>query len=123
MSEWLSGGCHCGAVRFSVRVDAFEALDCNCSICRKKGFVHLIVPPDRFRLEKGASDLAEYRFNTGTARHTFCKTCGIHPFYEPRSHPGWTDVNVRALDGDALARFTITPFDGENWEENVERIR
>lgn len=121
MSEWLSGGCHCGAVRFAVRAAKLEALDCNCSICRKKGFLHLIVPPEDFRLEKGADCLGEYRFNTQTARHTFCKTCGIHPFYEPRSHPGWVDVNVRALDT-PLARFTIVPFDGVNWEENVGRI-
>lgn len=118
----MSGGCHCGAVRFSVRVEKLEALDCNCSICRKKGFLHLIVPPEDFRLEKGAEGLTEYRFHTGTARHTFCTKCGIHPFYEPRSHPGWIDVNVRTLDGGALARFAIVPFDGENWEENVGRI-
>lgn len=120
---WISGGCHCGAVRFAVRPRTWEALDCNCSICTKKGFLHLIVPPEDFRLESGADALAEYRFGTGTARHTFCRTCGIHPFYEPRSHPGHVDVNVRALEKSALARFAIVPFDGENWEDNVDRIR
>jgi hypothetical protein len=119
----LEGGCHCGAVRFRVRVRTFEALDCNCSICTMKGFVHLIVPPDDFELLSSKDALTTYRFNTGVAKHHFCKTCGIHAFYEPRSHPGSFDVNVRCLDGDASERFVVTPFDGRHWEENVERIR
>ncbi len=118
------GGCHCGAVRFRVEVagDA-RALDCNCSICRKKGFLHLIVEAHCFTLLKGEGSLSTYRFNTGVAKHTFCTTCGIHPFYTPRSHPGGVDVNVRCLDGDALAEFAITPFDGQRWEENIGAIR
>ncbi len=123
MSEWLEGGCHCGAVRYTVRARELRALDCNCSICKKKGFLHLIVPPEDFRLLAGEDALSEYRFNTRAARHTFCKTCGIHPFYEPRSHPVHVDVNVRTLDGDAAGRFTIERFDGENWEANVDTIR
>ena len=72
---------------------------------------------------QGAGDLATYTFGTGVAKHTFCSTCGIHPFYTPRSHPDGVDVNVRCLDGDAASRFTVEPFDGQNWEANVERIR
>ena len=121
--ERLAGGCNCGAVRFRVTVRRFDALDCNCSICRKKGFVHLIVPLDDFELTSGADQLATYEFNTRIAKHKFCRVCGIHPFYTPRSHPDSVDVNVRCLDDDALARFSIEPFDGENWEDNVERIR
>ena len=117
------GGCHCGAVRFRVAVERYEAVECNCSMCRKKANLHLIVPPERFTLLQGADALTTYRFNTGVAKHTFCKFCGIHPFYTPRSHPDWVDVNVRCLDGDVAARFQITPFDGEHWEENVDRIR
>ena len=117
------GGCHCGAVRFRVAVEHYEALDCNCSMCRRKGILHLIVPRERFTLLQGEEQLTSYRFNTGVARHLFCRTCGIHPFYVPRSHPDGVDVNVRCLDGDALARFRITPFDGANWEASVERIR
>jgi hypothetical protein len=113
------GGCHCGAVRFRVVVESHEAVECNCSICRKKGFVHLIVPPDRFTLLSGADSLSTYRFNTGIAKHTFCLVCGIHPFYTPRSHPDQVDVNVRCLDPDVLSRFRITPFDGVNWEESM----
>jgi hypothetical protein len=117
------GGCHCGAVRFRVDVDRHEAVECNCSMCAKKGIIHLIVPLDRFEILRGADNLTTYRFNTGIARHTFCRTCGIHPFYTPRSHPDQIDVNVRCLDGDAAGRFQIAPFDGRNWEDSVERIR
>ena len=119
----LQGGCHCGRVRFRVYVTDLRALDCNCSICTKKGFVHLIVTKDAFELLSSAGDLTTYTFGTGVAKHTFCSTCGIHPFYTPRSHPDGVDVNVRCLDGDAASRFTVEPFDGRNWEANVERIR
>jgi hypothetical protein len=119
----LEGGCHCGRVRFRVLADALEAIDCNCSICAKKGFLHLIVTKDAFELVAGADDLTTYTFNTGIAKHTFCRVCGMHPFYTPRSHPEGVDVNVRCLDGDALERFIITPFDGAHWEESIEKIR
>jgi hypothetical protein len=120
---WLGGGCHCGAVRLRVRPEALRALDCNCSICLKKGFVHVIVPADRFELVRGADALATYSFGTGVARHHFCKVCGMHPFYVPRSHPDGFDVNARCLDGDALSAFAVEPFDGRRWEDNVEGIR
>jgi hypothetical protein len=116
------GGCHCGAVRFQVIVDRPEAIECNCSICRKKGFLHLIVPPEKFTLLRGAEVLTTYTFNTGVAKHTFCRICGIHPFYRPRSHPNSIDVNIRCLDGDVLSKFEIQPFDGAHWEENVDQI-
>lgn len=119
----LEGGCHCGAVRFAVWVDEAVALDCNCSMCAKKGFLHLIVPPERFELLRGASSLRVYTFNTGVAKHRFCERCGIHPFYSPRSHPDHVDVNVRCLDGDAAAGFEVRPFDGSNWEDSVAAIR
>jgi hypothetical protein len=117
------GGCHCGAVRFKVAIAEHQAIDCNCSICQKKGYLHLIVPPDRFTLLTGADALTTYTFNTHTAKHTFCKVCGMHPFYTPRSHPDQVDVNVRCLDGDALAQFEITPFDGQNWEDQIDQLR
>ena len=125
MNETLvtySGGCHCGAVRFGVFVDKHEAFDCNCSICQKKGFLHLIVSPERFTLLCGEDVLTTYTFNTGTAKHTFCRICGIHPFYRPRSHPNQFDVNVRCLDDDAISQFGILPFDGVNWEDNVHLL-
>ncbi|MDJ0726604.1 MAG: GFA family protein [Prochloraceae cyanobacterium] len=117
------GGCHCGKIRFKAIVERQVATDCNCSICRKKGFLHLIVPEEKFTLLKGAEFLTTYTFNTGVAKHTFCRICGIHPFYRPRSHPEAIDVNLRCLDGDILSDFEIEFFDGINWEENVDRIR
>jgi hypothetical protein len=106
------GGCHCRRVRFEVEAPAaLVALDCNCSVCRMTGFLHLIVPASRFRLVAGADDLAEYRFNTGTARHLFCRQCGIKSFYVPRSHPDGVDVNVRCLDEGTVGELRIEPFD------------
>ncbi|PSF38738.1 aldehyde-activating protein [Aphanothece hegewaldii CCALA 016] len=116
------GGCHCEAIRFLVKVHELLAIDCNCSICQKKGFIHLIVPPKQFTLLKGSDALMTYTFNTKVAKHHFCRICGIHPFYRPRSHPDSIDVNVRCLDGNALSRFTIKSFDGANWEENINQI-
>ena len=119
----FGGGCHCGRVRFEVDVDKLEALDCNCSICRKKGYLHIIVPREQFRLQTDRSELSTYTFNTGQAKHHFCRTCGMHPFYIPRSHPDGVDVNLRCLDGDVAAEFAVTTFDGADWEQNVDGIR
>lgn len=122
MSAEYGGSCHCGAVAFRVRVRVHEALECDCSICTKKGFLHLIVPLEDFDLLRGEDALSEYRFGTRTARHTFCRVCGMHPFYTPRSHPDQIDVNVRCLDGDVADRFTVIAFHGREWEKNVESI-
>ena len=119
--HWYDGGCHCGAVRFRVRIADTRALECNCSICAKKGFINLIVNPEDFELLKGDEALATYRFNTGAAQHRFCRNCGIHPFSRPRSHPGAYDVNARCLDA-GFDFLEIEPFDGQNWEDNVDSI-
>jgi hypothetical protein len=112
-----TGGCHCGRVRFEVEAPAAIAVDeCNCSLCSKAGFLHLIVPAARFRLLSGADHLVAYTFNTRTARHLFCATCGIKSFYVPRSHPDGFSVNVRCLDPGTVASMTVTPIDGRNWE-------
>jgi hypothetical protein len=113
------GGCHCGRVRFRVTAELSGVTECNCSICAKKGFLHLIVPLEQFELFSGEDALTTYRFNTGTARHTFCATCGIHPFYVPRSDPDKIDVNVRCLDGVELASLKVERFDGRNWEQAI----
>lgn len=111
------GGCHCRRVRFEVDAPAHvQALDCNCSICRMTGFLHLIVPRSRFRLVEGGEALSEYRFNTGTARHLFCRHCGIKPFYVPRSHPDGIDVNVRCIDAGTIEQLQIEPFDDNDRE-------
>lgn len=116
------GGCHCGAVRFSVEVPPTpEVEDCNCSICRMSGFLHLIVPKRAFTLLRGEDALTTYTFNTGVAKHLFCRTCGIKPFYIPRSNPDGVDVNVRCLDvtPDGLR---IVPFDGRDWEAHAHAL-
>ena len=121
MLETREGGCHCGRVRFRAKVDLDRLSQCNCSVCTKKGFLHLIVPPEQFELLSGADDLATYRFNTGTAKHMFCRHCGVHPFYVPRSDPDKIDVNVRCLDDVDIASLTVQPFDGRNWESAIEQ--
>ena len=113
------GSCHCGRVRFRVTTELTRVVQCNCSICAKKGFLHLIVPPESFELVAGREEIAVYEFNTKTARHQFCRTCGIHPFYVPRSDPDKIDVNVRCLDGVDLASLPLEPFDGRNWEHAI----
>lgn len=117
------GGCHCGSVRFSVTVAEHTLLECNCSMCRMKAYLHLIVAPEHFRLLQGEEALTTYSFNTGVAKHRFCAVCGVQPFYRPRSHPDKVSVNARCLDGETLQSFQIRPFDGKNWEANVHKIQ
>ncbi len=124
MDERFEGGCHCGRVRFAVTPRELVALDCNCSVCTKKGFLHVIVEKDRFALLSDPSELTTYTFGTGVAKHTFCRTCGMHAFYTPRSHPDGVDVNLRCFDDDAArARFEVRPFDGKNWERAAPSIQ
>lgn len=112
-----SGGCHCGRVRFQVTAPAkLQVSDCNCSICTKSGYWHLIVSADRFMLISGREDLSTYTFNTGVAKHYFCSHCGVKSFYVPRSHPDGISVNARCIDGDTVESVSIKPFDGRNWE-------
>jgi len=108
-------------VRFEVVADleTERVTECNCSICSRKAYLHLIVPPDRFRLVSGADDLTTYRFGTMTAQHHFCRHCGIAGFYVPRSHPDRIDVNVRCLDGVDVSGLSIHRFDGQHWEQSV----
>ncbi len=112
-----TGGCHCGRVRFEVVAPAkIEVADCNCSICSKYGFLHLIVPADRFKLISGREALSTYSFNTHVAKHYFCSTCGVKSFYIPRSHPDGVSVNARCIDSDTVESISVTPFNGQDWE-------
>ena len=121
--EWRSGGCHCGAVRFETALPAvIEAQNCNCSICQRTGFVHVIVPENRFRLVQGSDALTTYTFNTGVAQHLFCRTCGIKSFYRPRSNPDGWSVNARCLDEAESLDIRIEAFDGRNWEANAAAL-
>lgn len=114
------GGCHCGRVRFEVMAPATPTVtECNCSICAKSGVLHLIVDGAQFKLLQGDEVLTEYTFNTGTARHLFCKVCGIKSFYVPRSRPDGFSVNVHCLDAGTIDGMTIKPFDGQQWERTM----
>jgi len=84
-----------------------------------KGFIHLIVPRADFELLSGEADLQTYTFNTGTAKHRFCRHCGVQSFYVPRSDPDGIDVNVRCLDGVDLPTLEPATFDGRHWEEAI----
>ncbi len=118
----VAGGCHCRAVRFEAEVGdpPLAALDCNCSICRMTGFVHIIVPHDAFELVTGRDALTSYRFGSGAAEHLFCRTCGVKSFYQPRSHPEAWSVNAHCLD--ACPELAVEQFDGANWEAAKARL-
>ena len=112
------GGCHCGRVRFEIEAPArLQVIDCNCSMCAKSGYLHLIVPKERFRLLSGSDALSTYEFNTHTARHLFCSVCGVKSFYVPRSHPDGYSVNARCLDEGSIEEMRIVRSDGKNWEK------
>ncbi len=116
----ITGGCHCGAVRFSAEVPAaVEVLDCNCSICARTGYRHLMVPHGDFILESGGGALTSSRFGTGAAAHLFCRTCGVKSFYQPRSHPDAWSLNFNALDDAPELAVTFRAFDGRNWEQSA----
>jgi len=123
MSELIkhTGGCHCGRVRFAAMAPADVTVsDCNCSICAKSGYLHLIVPKERFKLLSGADVLVTYRFNTGIAKHLFCGVCGIKSFYVPRSHPDGFSVNARCLDAGTVERLIVRRFNGQEWEKSMQ---
>jgi hypothetical protein len=118
------GGCHCGAVAFEVDAPArLTVSECNCSICRMSGYLHLIVPRTRFRLLRGADSLSSYAFNTGTARHLFCRHCGVKSYYVPRSNPDGFSINARCLEPATIAQLVIEPFDDNERAAAEERIR
>jgi hypothetical protein len=117
------GGCHCGRVKFEVQTPAdIEAIECNCSICSKSGFLHLIVPKSRFVLVQGDEVLTTYTFNTGVAKHLFCKVCGVKSFYIPRSNPDGYSINVRCLESAGISSIRTKPFDGKNWENHMQDL-
>jgi hypothetical protein len=118
------GGCHCGRVRFEVDAPVnILVSECNCSVCSKAGFRHLIVPSDRFRLLSGSDVLTTYSFNTHTAKHQFCSVCGIKAFYVPRSHPDGYSVNARCIDPGTIGDVTVTQFNGQEWENQYPKGR
>lgn len=118
-----TGGCHCGRIRFEVEApERIEVRQCNCSRCRMTGFLHLIVPRSSFVLLRGQEHLTTYTFNTHTAKHYFCRICGIQSFYVPRSNPDGYDVDVRCLEPGTFEVLTVIPFDGQNWEQHAAAL-
>ena len=118
------GGCHCGRLRFEVLAPAVVTVSqCNCSICSKSGYLGLTVPRERFTLKSGEECLTEYTFNTGIAKHRFCRFCGVKSFYIPRSHPDGVSVNARCLDPGTIQEMKIEQFDGQNWERYYPKGR
>ena len=121
--SWKQGGCHCGAVSWEADVnDTITADACNCSICAMTGYLHVIIPAAQFRLLKGEDQLTEYTFNTGAAKHLFCKNCGVKSFYVPRSHPDGYSLNLNCMDRAQFAKVEIRKFDGQNWEESAGKL-
>lgn len=117
------GGCHCGAVKYSFTApESVVVQRCNCSICAMTGFVHLIVPGANFELLTDPDNLTDYRFNTGVARHLFCKTCGVKSFYVPRSNPDGISINVSCIERGTFVEIAEEPFDGQNWETNAASL-
>lgn len=118
MAEMRSyeGGCHCGRVRYDVETDLAMVLECNCSICQKRGALLTFVPASQFSLRSGEDALADYQFNKKIVHHLFCKICGIASFARGRGPDGaeMVAINVRCLDGVDLDALSLTPFDGKS---------
>lgn len=118
MLEIREGGCHCGRVRFRAKVDLDLLSQCSCTVCTKKGILHLPTFLADFQLLRGKEALTVYTFETGVAQHPFCRHCGMHAFYIPRSQPDKVTVNARCLDGiDGPSLQPTRFFDGRHWED------
>jgi hypothetical protein len=115
MSETRIGRCHCGGVEFTVTLEnGLEDLRrCNCSLCRRKGAIMASAPVEHLKVTKGAELLSLYTWNTGTAKHYFCKICGIYTHHQRRSNPALFGFNVACLDDvDPYALTDIRIGDG-----------
>jgi len=110
------GSCHCGRISFEIQARLDHVVDCNCSICRRKGALWHAVPDAGLRIIAGEGELALYQFHTHTAKHYFCRHCGVSTFSRPRINPNLWVVNVRCIDGVDLSALPRQPFDGANWE-------
>ncbi|EFC40964.1 hypothetical protein NAEGRDRAFT_80881 [Naegleria gruberi] len=126
----LTFSCHCGFMQCETAqspesLQNLQVLDCNCSICKKKGFLHHIVSESNFVLKSPSSlsDLGCYTFQTHVAKHYFCPKCGICTFYKPRSNPDGWSVNMRCIVDECKVDYQVEKFDGENWEENAAAIK
>jgi hypothetical protein len=122
LSQTHRGSCHCGLVTFEVDADITGVVDCNCSLCRRKGALWVAAAENDLRILSGEKDLVLYQFNTKTAKHYSCPRCGISPFSHPRLAPGKWVVNARCIDGLDLAKLPVRTFDGVHWEEAAQQF-
>ena len=113
----MSGGCHCGAVRFEATTGVGEVMACNCSLCAKTGWLLTFVPANSFKLIAGADHLTDYQFNRKTMHHVFCKTCGVHSFSRGQSPKGGEmyALNVRCLDDVDVNGLPVKHVDGKSF--------
>lgn len=116
------GSCHCRKIVFEYESASIPALECNCSICARKGAIWQAVDNEHFKILSGENDLGLYRFGTKTAKHFFCKTCGVSTFSNPRIAPDKWAVNLRCVDDVDLSSLRVLPFDGQNWEQSARAL-
>lgn len=111
------GSCHCGQIAYEVNGELEQVMECNCSHCRRKGYLLWFVPRDQLRLTTPESDLATYTFNKHVIKHRFCPACGCAPFGEGADPSGKATaaINVRCLEGIELAGLKIIPVDGRSF--------
>lgn len=110
----MRGSCHCGRIAYHLDEEPTEAMQCNCSICRRKGYLLAFATPDKFTLETSRDDIAVYTFGNHVIRHQFCRSCGCAPFGEGTGPDGkaMVAINLRCAEDVDLSKITITPFDG-----------
>lgn len=118
------GGCHCGAVSFKFEAPReMSVTECDCSVCHMSGYQHVFVPQEDVTFLSGEENLGVYTFGTHTAKHMFCKTCGIKPLYIPRSHPECYSLNLRCIAPGTLTVNETLVFSGQNWDENISALK
>lgn len=110
------GSCHCGKIAFEVEGTLEQVIDCNCSICSRKGALLWMVPRDSLRLLTPEDELSTYTFNKHRVKHRFCPVCGIHPYGEGVDPLGnhSAAVNARCLEGVDLAAIPVKHFNGRD---------
>lgn len=116
MPETYKGGCHCGAVRYEFTADLSGAMECNCSICAKRGALWAFAKPEQVKLLKGDTVLSDYQFGQKRIHHLFCDNCGVGSYSRGTGPDGNVSyaINVRCLEGVDPSKLTITPFDGKS---------
>lgn len=113
----LRGACHCGAVTFLVRGPVTSAMRCTCSICSRIGALWHGTDESGLKILSGEDALELYQFGTKTAKHYFCRYCGVHPFSRPRLNPKLWVANLRCIPAVNVETLPVLVFDGANWEE------